>query len=243
MPSTISAGTTAGTAIAIAGDTTGDLAFQTNGTTTAMTINTSQNVGIGTTAPASKLNVQSASGNYATFSTSGTSKLFVGVDNGTPELVVGASAGDAVIRTQQQLWFGLSGGGVAGRFDSSGNFYMNSGYGSAATAYGCRAWVNFDGTTASPSTRRGSGNVSSVTKNGTGDYTVNFTNAMPDTNYAVSGAARYGDNSTAGVMRVVSIASVGTLASAMSTTSVRVSTQYVNAGAEDQQVVCVAVFR
>lgn len=53
MPSTISAGTTAGTAIAIAGDTTGNLAFQTNGTTTAMTIDTSQNVGIGTTTPAS----------------------------------------------------------------------------------------------------------------------------------------------------------------------------------------------
>lgn len=53
MPSTISAGTTAGTAIAIAGDTTGNLAFQTNGTTTAMTIDTSQNVGIGTNSPPS----------------------------------------------------------------------------------------------------------------------------------------------------------------------------------------------
>jgi hypothetical protein len=51
MPSTISAGTTAGTAIAVAGDTTGNLAFQTNGTTTAMTITTAQNVGIGTTNP------------------------------------------------------------------------------------------------------------------------------------------------------------------------------------------------
>ena len=51
MPSTISAGTTAGTAIAVAGDTTGNLAFQTNGTTTAMTIDTSQNVGIGTSSP------------------------------------------------------------------------------------------------------------------------------------------------------------------------------------------------
>jgi hypothetical protein len=46
MASTISAGTTAGTAIAIAGDTTGNLAFQTNGTTTAMTINTSQGVSV-----------------------------------------------------------------------------------------------------------------------------------------------------------------------------------------------------
>jgi hypothetical protein len=67
--------------------------------------------------------------------------------------------------------------------DSSGNLAFNSGYGSVATAYGCRAWVNFDGST-SPGTIRASGNVSSVTRNGTGDYTVNFTTAMPDTNYA-----------------------------------------------------------
>ena len=50
------------------------------------------------------------------------------------------------------------------------------------TNYKCRSWVNFDGTT-SPGTIRASGNVSSVTRNGTGDYTVNFTTAMPDANY------------------------------------------------------------
>jgi len=50
-----------------------------------------------------------------------------------------------------------------------------------------KAWVNFDGTTASPSTIRASYNVSSVTKNGTGDYTVNFTTALADANYSVSG--------------------------------------------------------
>jgi hypothetical protein len=81
------------------------------------------------------------------------------------------------------------------KLDSSGNLSFNSGYGSVATAYGCRAWVNFNGTTASPSTRRGSGNVSSVTKNGTGDYTVNFTSAMPDVNYAWTGTAGYGSTS------------------------------------------------
>jgi hypothetical protein len=69
-------------------------------------------------------------------------------------------------------------------WDSSGNLSFNSGYGSSAVAYACRAWVNFNGTTATPSTIRGSGNVSSVTKNGTGDYTVNFTTAMVDANYA-----------------------------------------------------------
>jgi len=45
--------------------------------------------------------------------------------------------------------------------------------------------VNFDGTTATPSTIRGSGNVSSVTRNATGNYTVNFTTAMPDVNYSI----------------------------------------------------------
>lgn len=65
MPSTISAGTTAGTAISVTGDTTGNLAFQTNGTTTAMTINTSQQVGIGTTSPTAPLDIQADSGSGA----------------------------------------------------------------------------------------------------------------------------------------------------------------------------------
>lgn len=46
-----------------------------------------------------------------------------------------------------------------------------------------KAWVNFNGTT-SPGTIRSSLNVSSVTKNGTGDYTVNFTTPMADANYS-----------------------------------------------------------
>jgi len=68
--------------------------------------------------------------------------------------------------------------------DASANLQFNSGYGSIATAYGCRAWVNFNGT--GTVAIRASGNVSSITDNGSGDYTVNFTTAMPDTNYAWS---------------------------------------------------------
>ena len=55
-----------------------------------------------------------------------------------------------------------------------------------APLYMCRAWVNFDALT-TPPTIRASGNVSSVTANGVGDYTVNFTTAMPDANYASMG--------------------------------------------------------
>ena len=47
-----------------------------------------------------------------------------------------------------------------------------------------KAWVNFEGSAA---TIRGSFNVSSITRNSTGYYTVNFTTAMANTNYAVSG--------------------------------------------------------
>jgi hypothetical protein len=81
------------------------------------------------------------------------------------------------------------------RIDSSGNLLFNSGYGSVATAYGCRAWINFNGT-GTPAIR-GSGNVSSITDNGTGDYTINFTTAMPDTNYSCVGSIKEGANTTA----------------------------------------------
>lgn len=75
--------------------------------------------------------------------------------------------------------------GTTGSF--TGNMSFNSGYGSAAVAYGCRAWVNFNGT--GTVAIRGSGNITSITDNNTGDYTLNFTNTMPDANYSISGTA------------------------------------------------------
>jgi hypothetical protein len=90
---------------------------------------------------------------------------------------------------------GFTEGGVqTGEFDASGNFLFNSGYGSVAVAYGCRAWVNFNGTGAVAI--RASGNVTTITDNGTGDYTVNFTNALPDANYTVGGITMRGSSNT-----------------------------------------------
>ena len=54
----------------------------------------------------------------------------------------------------------------------------------SAPIYACRAWVNFDGT--GTVAIRASGNVSSITDNGSGNYTVNFTTAMVDADYAVN---------------------------------------------------------
>ena len=56
----------------------------------------------------------------------------------------------------------------------------------SAPVYACRAWVNFNGI--GTVAIRASGNVSSITDNGTGNYTVNFATAMPDSNYAVATA-------------------------------------------------------
>ena len=74
----------------------------------------------------------------------------------------------------------------SGGLDVNNDLRFNSGYGSAALAFGVRAWVNFNGT--GTVAIRASGNVSSITDNGTGDYTVNFTTPMPDANYAYSHA-------------------------------------------------------
>ncbi len=57
-----------------------------------------------------------------------------------------------------------------------------------------KAWVNFNGTSGAI---RASFNVSSVTRSGTGDYVVNFTNAMSDANYAVVVGSGTGGNNAA----------------------------------------------
>jgi hypothetical protein len=68
---------------------------------------------------------------------------------------------------------------------------LNNDTGVLATQNGmtgiAKAWVNFVGTTAAIN---GSFNVSSVTKVGGGDFTVNFTTAMPNANYVIAGTAQ-----------------------------------------------------
>ena len=59
----------------------------------------------------------------------------------------------------------------------------------------CRAWVNFNGT--GVVAIRQSFNVSSITDNGTGYYTVNFTTAIPDANYSYIAKSTRGTNNTA----------------------------------------------
>lgn len=106
---------------------------------------------------------------------------------------------------------------------------------------GCaKAWVNFNGTT-SPGTIRASYNVSSVTKNGTGDYTLNFTTALTDANYSVAGCGQIdttgndGNRVTLGPKRTSTALSAGSLN--IVTGATQLST------ALDPTMVGVAVFR
>jgi hypothetical protein len=63
---------------------------------------------------------------------------------------------------------------------------------SSSNSATCRAWVNFDGT--GTVAIRADFNVSSITDDGTGQYTINFTNALPDTSYAASGICQGSSN-------------------------------------------------
>jgi len=127
----------------------------------------------GTTAATGKFTTLEATG--VTTVQAGTAALPAITTTGDTNTGIFFSAADTIDFTE--------GGAATGQFDSSGNFKFNSGFGSVGTAYGCRAWVNFDGT--GTVAIRASGNVSSITDNGTGNYTINFTNAMPDVNYCM----------------------------------------------------------
>jgi hypothetical protein len=132
------------------------------------------------------------------------------------------------------------GGTEVMRLDSSANLQFNSGYGSVATAYGCRAWVNFNGTTNTGGfcTIRASGNVTSVADNGTGDYTVNFTTAMPDAKYSAISTGGTDSSGTRG--RLAFIDDFNT-----TPTSSLVRLKYISHDGTfgDPVNVCVAIFR
>jgi hypothetical protein len=118
---------------------------------------------------------------------------------------------------------------------SGTDFQFNSGFGSTATSYGCRAWVNFNGT--GTVAIRDSGNVSSITDNTTGDYTVNFTTAMPDTNYCAVGT-------TIGSTDVSYATNLNSSGSALSASGVTVEVRNtVSDSVIDHNCINVAIFR
>jgi hypothetical protein len=92
-----------------------------------------------------------------------------------------------------------------------------------------KAWVNFNGQ--GTVAIRAQLNVSSITDNGQGDYTVNFTNALADANYSATGTAHFvGNNITVQPFTYT-------------TNSVRIYTMFYNGSLGDGSFVNVAIFR
>jgi len=124
----------------------------------------------------------------------------------------------------------------------SGNINFNGWINDDGTEnYKCRAWVNFNGT--GTVAIRAAGNVSSITDNGTGDYTVNFTTAMADVNYSsvlTAGYTTNGGNPSFGVAN-----RIGTTGNEQTptTSNFRFNVNNTTGNANDSKYVHAAIFR
>jgi hypothetical protein len=106
----------------------------------------------------------------------------------------------------------------------------------------CRAWVNFNGEASSDLVRK-SKNVTSITDNGTGDYTINLTTALEDANYSlnVSGSGTSGGSYS---NRFILFAKSGAdYMQAPTTTTARIVHQNASFNFADNEYVCASFFR
>lgn len=207
MATIISTKTSGVGGLEVTGDASGVLQLASNNGTTAVTVDANQNVGIRQAAPSdindTGLRVGAATSiqNVVSFQTAITNNAYWNGSNWktlVSQNGYGAlrfndlGAGTVSIHSNSSTY--IAGANLTAMdttdtqayFDANGDFYLKAGYGSLAKTYGCRAWVNFNGT--GTVAIRASGNITSITDNGTGDYTLNFTTAMPDANYEFSGS-------------------------------------------------------
>jgi hypothetical protein len=261
-PTTVQAGTVSAPSITTAGDTNTGIFFPAadtiafaGGGTEALRINSSAQIEFAAGASSTpsitftgdtNTGIYSPAADTIAFAEGGTEALRIN-SSAQVEFTAGSASTPSVTFTgdtntgiyspgADRIGF-TEGGAQVGEFDASGNFKFNSGYGSVAIAYGCRVWVSFNGTGAIAV--RASGNVSTLGDNGNGDYTVNFSNSMPDTNYVVTGACF---STNTGTTRGF-IANATAVAYSPATGSVRFASIAVGVGNTDYQYEYISIFR
>ena len=106
-----------------------------------------------------------------------------------------------------------------------------------APIYACRAWVNFNGT--GTVAIRASGNVSSITDGGVGDYRVNFTTALPDANYSWTFGVSEADSDSSGYNNTL----VSHKTATPTKTTLRIISIYSNYVKYDAINACITIFR
>jgi hypothetical protein len=275
---------------------------KTTGIVNDFTILDNGNIGIGDGNPAQKFVVSESGTNFVT--SVGGGVQYVGTTTNHPMALIVNSNEYIRIHASGGVSIGNTTDPSAGSLSVNNNLIFNSGYGSPALAYGCRAWATFDGSansdqtgtytqsgttvivtvtahgfttgqaafldftsgtavdgsyivtvvdaneftvvqasrittgfvTVKKSTIISSGNVSSISDNGTGTYTINFTTAMPDDNYALTGSClRVSGNTGSQFMENEIIA--------RTTSSVSVITTNQSGAAVNPLLVSIAVFR
>ena len=216
------------------------------GNATAMTINSSEQVGVGLAAPSETLHV------YKTSSADAGLVNVIKVQTDTNNSIGDGSAIAFHGKYNSTEWgFGKIGGANSGsNWGGALEFHTNAGNNSSPSIaytkqltitqdgrglsqFTAKAWVNFNGE--GTLAVRDSHNVSSVTDNASGDYTVNFSNNLANANYAFSGGAGSANSG----MRVV-VQPFENYPPAVG--SCRFNTTYVHGSVSDSRIACVTIF-
>lgn len=217
-------------------DSSGVLALQTNGTT-AVSISTAQVVTLTNALPVASGGTGATSNAAAPFALKGSNSDITQLSGLTTALSL-AQGGTGQTTANAALNALLP-----SQTGNSGNYLTTNGtstsWAAVSANYLARAWVNFNGT--STVSIRASGNVSSITDNGTGDYTVNFTAAVTDSNFAYLVT---GGGATAS-------ANMCYMGSTVTSSSFRFGAYYptyqaggsIGSPAQDASTLCVSIFR
>ena len=210
-------GTTSTTFVNLTTNVTGTLPVANGGTGTTSTTFVNLATNVTGTLPVANGGTGTTSTTFANLTTNVTGTLPVA--NGGTGVTTSTGSGANVLGTSPTLTTPTINSAQVATVSGTAPLYM------------CRAWVNFNGS----GTVAGSGNVTSVTRNTTGDFTVNFTTGMPDASYScVTSAARTINNAFMSSIYY---------SSGLATGSARVRCWEDAGAAQDPNVFCVSIFR